>query len=88
MASGKPIVASRLGQIAEVLADGESAILVAPGDVFGLGRALEQVLDNSSTSAALGSAARRAALERHTWADNAARIIKRFREIAGTPSSK
>ena len=46
MASGKPIVASRLGQIGDVLVDGESAILVTPGDQHELVEALEVLLDD------------------------------------------
>jgi glycosyltransferase involved in cell wall biosynthesis len=82
MASGKPIVASRLGQIADVLADGESAMLVAPGDTHELARALERLLDDHVAAAALGAAARRAAIERHSWRDNAVRVIHRFRRLA------
>lgn len=40
MASGLPIVATRHGGIPEVIADGESGILRAEGDVDGLGEAL------------------------------------------------
>jgi glycosyltransferase involved in cell wall biosynthesis len=82
MASGKPIVASRLGQIGDVLADGESAILVRPGDVLELANALEVLLEDRVGAVTFGAAARRAAIERHTWRENAARVIDRFRLVA------
>jgi len=82
MASGKPIVASRLGQIGDVLADGESALLVGPGDVRELANALEVLLEDPVGAVTFGAAARRAAIERHTWRENAARVIDRFRLVA------
>jgi glycosyltransferase involved in cell wall biosynthesis len=82
MASGKPIVASRLGQIGEVLADGVSGILVPPGDVSALTEALERLLQDRVAATAIGAAARRAAIERHSWRNNAARLIERFRLVA------
>lgn len=88
MASGKPIVASRLGQIGEVLVDGESAILVTPGDQHELVGALERLLDDRVAAAKLGAAARRAAVQRHSWRENAARVINRYEQLAATGSAR
>ena len=71
MAMGKGIVASRLEQIAEVLEHGETAWLVTPGDVNELAEAIALLALNPAKRKALGEAARRAAVERHSWVGNA-----------------
>lgn len=43
-AAGKPIVASRVGGIPEIISDGETGILVEPGNVKSLADGLEHVL--------------------------------------------
>jgi glycosyltransferase involved in cell wall biosynthesis len=75
MAVGRPIVASDLGQIAEVLTDGESALLVPPDDPRALAGAIVRLVDDSCLRLRLGNAARAAAEARHTWRHNAQRVL-------------
>lgn len=57
LALGRPLVASRVGAIAEVLEDGVSALLVPPGDVGALAQALDRLVDDGTASKlALGTA--------------------------------
>jgi glycosyltransferase involved in cell wall biosynthesis len=72
MAMGKGIVASRLDQLAEVLEHDRTALLVTPGDPEELAAAVERLALDPAKREALGAAARRAALERHTWSHNVA----------------
>lgn len=81
MAAGKPIVASRLGQIAEVLKDGTTALLVEPGDADALSDAIARLCESPTLRARLGAAARAACVERHTWAGNAARVLEAFESL-------
>lgn len=67
MACGKAIIASRSGQSAEVIRDGETGILVAPGDPFDLGQAVVRLLNDPAERSRLGNNARKAASERHSW---------------------
>ncbi len=67
MAMAKPIVAARIGQVADMLADGETGVLCDPGDAEELARKLQGVLDMPDRGAGLGAAARRAAVTAHTW---------------------
>jgi glycosyltransferase involved in cell wall biosynthesis len=67
MAAGKAIVASRSGQIADVIQDGLNGLLVEPGDVDDLARAIIRLLKSPSLRAALGQNARNQAVERHSW---------------------
>ena len=80
MAMGKGIVASRLGQIGEVLADEETALLVEPGNAQELADAILRLIRSCELRENLGAAARRAAVERHTWKHNARRVIDAYRE--------
>jgi glycosyltransferase involved in cell wall biosynthesis len=59
MALDRPIVASSLEQIGDVLEDGRTARMVTPGDVAELADGIREVLALPDRGAALGAAARR-----------------------------
>jgi glycosyltransferase involved in cell wall biosynthesis len=75
MALGRPIVASALGQIAEVLEDGRTARLVPPGDVQALADAVVELLMRADRGAALARAAQSEARRRHTWEHRAQDVL-------------
>lgn len=58
MASGVPVVASRVGGLPEVVEDGVCGLLVPPGDVDGLAHALERLLADPALRSRMGAAAR------------------------------
>lgn len=64
-AHGVPVVASRLGALAELVDDGETGALAEPGDPEGLRKALALVAD-PVTSVAFGERARQVYLDRFT----------------------
>jgi glycosyltransferase involved in cell wall biosynthesis len=76
MAMGKPIVASDLDQIGEVLRHGETAWMVKPGDAAALAAGLERLVSDEPLRSALGEAARREAIARHTWRAHVSRILE------------
>ena len=78
MAMGKGIVASRLGQIAEVLQDGETALLVSPGSAEELSAAILRLAESRSLRESLGAAARSTAVANHTWTRNAQNILNAY----------
>lgn len=80
MAMGKAIVASRLGQIAEVLEDERTALLVEPGDEQALAQSIRRLAREKELRESLGAAARSAAKEHHTWAHNAERVLAAYRD--------
>ena len=75
MAIGRPIVASSLDQIADVLEDGVTARLVPPADEQALALALQDVWALPDHGRALGAAAVREAARHHTWDARAAQIL-------------
>lgn len=67
MAAGKAIVASRAGQIAEVISDGDTGLLIEPGDTEHFAQALILLLANEGERNRLGTNARQQAVARHSW---------------------
>ncbi len=64
MAAGRPVVATRVGGIPELLADEESGLLVPPRDPAALAQAVIRLLQEPGLAAALGQSAERRARER------------------------
>jgi len=79
MAMGKGIVASRLGQIGEVLSDGVSALLVEPGNARQLREAIVRLAESPELREHLGESARRHATDHHTWKRNAQNVLEAYR---------
>ena len=75
MAAGRPIVASRLGQIGDVLEHERTALMVEPGDAGQLADALVRLAHDAELRDRIGEAARAEAAERHTWTANAERVL-------------
>jgi glycogen(starch) synthase len=59
MQVGLPVVASRTGGIPDVVADGETGLLVAPDDPPGFADAIDRILSDPGLARRLGDAARR-----------------------------
>ncbi len=57
MAAAKPVVASEVGSVPEIIKDGYSGILAAPGDTAGLARAIESLLADWSKAESLAEKA-------------------------------
>jgi len=63
MANAKAVVATRVGAVPDVIADGRDGLLVPPGDPAALGAALGALAADPARCAALGAAARRRAAD-------------------------
>ena len=59
MACGKPVIATNVGGIPEVLKDGENGILVSPKDPEALYRAMNELLDNRKKREKMGRKGKR-----------------------------
>ena len=57
-AVGRPVIGARSGGIPEVIEDGESGLLVEPGDPEALASAIDQLLANPRETARMGARAR------------------------------
>jgi glycogen synthase len=58
MAAGRPVVASRLPGLAEVVVEGETGFLVPPGDKIALARQTRRLLADAELRRRLGQAGR------------------------------
>lgn len=66
MACGTPVVASGVGALPDLLADGVGR-LVPAGDPAALAAAIQQVLDSPAEAARMGAAGRTRAVETYSW---------------------
>jgi glycosyltransferase involved in cell wall biosynthesis len=64
MAAGLPVVSSRVGGVPELVVDGETGILVRPGDASALAAALSSLIADPAKRRSLGAAGRARAEER------------------------
>jgi len=61
MASGKPVVATRVGGIPEVVLDNDTGLLVEPMNIDSLAQSVISLLKDEKRSMAMGEAGRRRA---------------------------
>lgn len=67
MAHGRPVVASAVGGLLDLVVDGKTGLLVPPGDIRALRAALERLLDDSALRRRLGEAGRERARGQLAW---------------------
>jgi glycosyltransferase involved in cell wall biosynthesis len=82
MASGKPVVASRLPGVCDIVQHQETGLLVPPGDSDALARALVKVLVDDEFRSTAGRKARSLA-ENHSWDQCAAEMETIYRKMIG-----
>jgi glycosyltransferase involved in cell wall biosynthesis len=59
MAAGRPVIASRTGGLADIVVDGETGLLVTPGDPVALRQAIEKLLADPVLRERMGQAGKR-----------------------------
>ena len=72
-ATGRPVVASDLPALAELVEDGRTGLLVPAEDPAALATALDRLAEDPAERARLGAAGRDWALQTRTWEANARR---------------
>jgi len=85
MAMGKPCVVPDLGPIRDVIDDQVTGIMFPHADFGALGRALLQLVEDSTLRNQIGNRARHTVFQHHTWAVNARLIVQL---AAGEPSAR
>jgi glycosyltransferase involved in cell wall biosynthesis len=83
MACGLPVVTTPVGSIGEIVTDGDTGLLVRPEDAHALRGAVERLLDEPATRAALGARAAAVASERFGEALMVERMLAVFTQAAG-----
>jgi starch synthase len=83
MACGAAVVASRVGGIPEVVADGETGLLVPAGDPVALAAGLNELIGDPARAEAMGQAGRKRVVAEFGWATIAAQTVALYRELTG-----
>lgn len=76
MALGKAVVAPALGPLQEVIADGQSGVLFAPGNSEALLESILTLLNDPVKRKAIGARGKEVVFERHTWVRNAEEVTR------------
>ncbi len=79
----RPIVATRVDGLPEVVIHGQTGLLVEPDDVDGLAQAIRHLLEHPSIATAMGQAARRHAEEVLEWNAHVGAYDRLYRQLAG-----
>ncbi|WP_229791160.1 glycosyltransferase [Zhihengliuella salsuginis] len=80
-ASARPVVATRLPALEELVHDGETGLLFEPGSVDDLASKVGRLLADPVLRDGLGQRGREWVLEERTWAANAARYDRVYRDV-------
>lgn len=75
MVMGKAVVAGGLGQVRDLIHDGETGLLYEPGNIAQLTAALATLANDASFTRALGEKAKAWVCREHTWENNARQVI-------------
>ncbi len=81
MASGTPVICSRLGGLPEIVQHGVTGFLVEPGNVEELLERLSELLGDQGLARRMGRNARELVLERFTWRACAERCLAAYQEV-------
>src|SRR5215217_2220789 len=85
MAAGRPVVASAVGGIPELVRDGVDGLLIPPGQPAALATAVRAVLADPQLAARLGGHGR-ARVAEHDWARLAARVLEIYLQASAVPA--
>jgi glycosyltransferase involved in cell wall biosynthesis len=87
MAHGRPVVATAVGGLRDLVLDGETGLVVPPRDSAALREALERLLGDADLRRRLGAAGREAARARLGWAAATAATVQAYEDALGSTSA-
>jgi glycosyltransferase involved in cell wall biosynthesis len=85
MAAGKPLVASSVGGLPELVRDGENGLLVDEKDAHALAEALVTLAGDRDLRLRLGAAGRAEIGSTRSWDAVAERFVQIYRDVATNP---
>jgi glycosyltransferase involved in cell wall biosynthesis len=80
-AHGLPVLASRLGSMADIIKDGKTGLLFTPGDANDLANKAKWLLDNPQQVKKLGDNARCVFLEKYTAEQNYMELMAIYKDV-------
>ncbi len=88
MAHALPVIATRIGGLPELVEDRVTGALVERADVSGLAAALLELLGEPERTAAMGRAARRRFLDRHSASGHARRLVGLYQGLVAAEGGR
>jgi glycosyltransferase involved in cell wall biosynthesis len=82
MACEVPVIAFAAGALPELVADGETGILVPPADVAALAAAIKRLVENRELRLRMAKAARKRVLQKFNWQQAAKQVLEVYQEVA------
>jgi glycosyltransferase involved in cell wall biosynthesis len=82
MSHGKPVVASSVGGIPEIITDGVDGLLVEPGNPDMLANAIIRLLSDNSLKNILGQRAKVKIATKFSWQSNVSKYLKCYSEAS------
>jgi glycosyltransferase involved in cell wall biosynthesis len=86
MAASKPVIATRVGAIPSVIKDGETGLLVDPGETYGLRSAVARLLSAPDLCRRIGAAGHAWVSKHYTSEVMALKYRQMYDEVLGTPA--
>lgn len=80
-ASGLPVIATNVGEISQLVADGETGILVKPKDANALVKVIERLIDNPLLAKKMGEAGRRRMEQNYSWEIICGKLEKAYQAV-------
>ena len=88
MAHGRPVVATAVGGLAELVVDGETGLLVEPGDPGALRAAIDRLLADRDLRRQLGAAGRERIRDLYGWDSVVERTLAAYGDALEPPSAR
>jgi glycosyltransferase involved in cell wall biosynthesis len=85
MAAGVPVVATRVGSLADLVTDGTTGLLIEPGQPAALAGAINSILDDPDRARSMAEAAKKAVHERYSVDSMVDRYVSLFESLVEQP---
>ncbi|HEX3154892.1 MAG TPA: glycosyltransferase family 4 protein [Candidatus Angelobacter sp.] len=86
MAASRPVIATRVGAVPSVIRDGETGLLVDPGDIHGLRSAIARLLSQPDVCRRIGAAGHNWVSRNYTAEAMALKYCQMYDEVLGAPA--
>lgn len=86
LAMGKAIIASPLGQVAEIIRDGDNGVWCIPGSVESLADRILELAHDQQKRQLIGQRARQDAVEHHSWSVRARLLLDAWKKLCASKS--
>lgn len=83
---GRPVIASQVGGLTELVEDGTTGLVVSPADIDSLAAAISRLTQDSDLADELGSNGRKMSASRFSLESHLDALFAAYREVSGTSS--